>query len=151
MRPVAFALVVIVLSGCGSGSPPPAGNVSEREWASGASQILAGLDEALARVADAGVGRVTLENTSTLYEALLGYTYLGGCTELLTQLGEPTPRLGQARARLREACDHLGHASNVFTRAVQLGSARLLVAAAREALGTAPLLRRARELLGRGG
>jgi len=50
MRPVAFALVVVVLSGCGSGSPPRAGKVSEREWASGASQILAGLDEALAKV-----------------------------------------------------------------------------------------------------
>jgi hypothetical protein len=148
MRPLALALVVLVLSGCGSGAGSPVSeSKSEREWTSGAALLLDGLDDALTRVANAGVGRLTLKNTSTLYEALLGYTFLGGCGEVLTKLGEPAPRQYELRDRLRDACSRLEHASNVFTRAVRLDSATLLVTAAREALGTVPLLTRARELL----
>jgi hypothetical protein len=148
MRPLAFALVVLVLSGCGSGGASPASKAErEQEWATGAALLLDGLDEALTRVANAGVSRLTLENTSTLYEALLGYTFIGGCGEVLAKLGEPAPRQDDLRDQLRRACAHLEHASNVFTRAVQRKSATLLAAAAREALGTASVLQRARELL----
>jgi hypothetical protein len=101
------------------------------------------------RVAVAGVGRLTLEKTSTLYEALLGYTFLGGCSQVLKNLGEPVPRQEKVRDQLRAACTRVEHASNVFTRAVRLESPALLVAAAREALGTPSLLHRARELLKR--
>jgi hypothetical protein len=148
MRPLVVALVALLLSGCGSTGGSRASAVErEREWGSGAAQLLAGLDEALTRVADAGVGAFTLENTSALYEALLGYTYLGGCSRLLIQLGEPAPRQTVLRSVLRKACVHLVHASNVFTRAVRLERPALLVDAAREALGTASMLRRAHELL----
>ena len=148
VRPLALALVVLLLSGCGSrGGGRGPEQVAERDWTSGASLLLDGLDDALTRVTNAGVGRLTLRNTSTLYEALLGYTFLGDCEEVLTKLGEPTRRQREVRDELRDACGRLEHASTVFTRAVELDSPRLLASAAREALGTAAQLDRARELL----
>ena len=84
-----------------------------------------------------------------LYEALLGYTYVDSCGEQLAHLGQPSPRELDASTRLHEACAHLRHASALFTRAVTLERSSLLVSAASEALGTAPLLRRARSSLTR--
>ena len=150
MRLLALTLMALVLSGCGSESHSRGSEVkNEREWSTGASLLLDGVDEALTRVAHAGVGRLTLENTSALYEALLGYTFLGGCGEVLANLGEPAPKQVELRTRLRSVCNRLEHASKVFTRAVRHNSATLLLAAAREALGTATLLNRARELVAR--
>ncbi len=152
MRSLALTLVVLVLSGCGSESRSRASEVKNaREWSTGASLLLDGVDEALTRVAHAGVGRLTFENTSALYEALLGYTFLGGCGEVLANLGEPAPEQVELRTRLRSACNRLERASKLFTQAVQGNDASLLVAAAREALGTATSLRRARALVPRAG
>ncbi len=150
MRRLALLLLLLVLPACGSTSAAPAtGSPSERLWAGEALQMLDGLDEALPRIAQAGIGDLTLTDTSHLYEALLGYTYIDSCGELLGQLGQPSPRERVASARLHQACAHLHHASTLFTRAVKLKRASLLVQAASEALATAPLLRRARALLER--
>jgi len=148
MRRLACVLVLLALTGCGSRPlPPTAGSPAEREWASAALQLLDGLDAALPRISRAGVGPRTLKVTSLLYEALLGYTYVDSCGQLLGQLGEPSVRERTARDRLHEACIHLHHASQLFTRAVRLDRSQLLVDAASEALSTGPLLRQARTLL----
>ncbi|HKP19297.1 MAG TPA: hypothetical protein VJT84_12515 [Gaiellaceae bacterium] len=148
MRKLAPLLLVLVVAGCGSRTvTPTAASAAERKWAADALQILTGLDAALPRITRAGVGPATLKETPLLYEALLGYTYVDSCRELVGQLGEPSPRERVALDLFRRACSHLHHAATLFTRAVQLDDSRLLVAAASEALGTAPLLRRARALL----
>jgi hypothetical protein len=148
MRRLGLVLVLLVLSGCASTPAPPSpGGPGERLWADQALGLLDGLDEALPRIATAGVGPATLSDSSHLYVALLGYTYVDSCGEQLGHLGQPSDRELEASTRLHEACAHLRHASTLFTRAVKLKQTRLLVAAASEALGTAPLLRRARALL----
>jgi hypothetical protein len=146
-RPLlAFVAVVLALAGCGGTGPQKSerSSVGERDWVKGARLLIDGVDEALDSVTNAGVGAATLESTSALYEALLGYTYLGGCGEILGNLGEPPPRLRHVRDDLAVACRRLEHASTVFTRAVGEKSAKLLAAAAREALGTKGLIERAR-------
>jgi len=148
MRRLALVLVLLVLPGCGSApAPPGAGSPFERFWADQALVLLDGLDEALSRITNAGVGPLTLHDGSHLYEALLGYTYVDTCGEQLAHLGQPSPRELDASTRLHEACAHLRHASALFTRAVELDRSSLLVAAASEALATAPLLRKARASL----
>src|SRR4029077_18156373 len=119
----------------------------ERVWSAQALVLLDGLDEALPRITNAGVGPLTLHDPSHLYEALLGYTYIDTCGEQLAHLGQPSPRELDASTRLHEACAPLRHASALFTRAVKLDRSSLLVSAASEALGTAPMLRRARSSL----
>ena len=148
MRRLALVLVLLLLPGCGSTpAPPGAGSPFERFWADQALLLLDGLDEALSRITNAGVGPLTLHDGSHLYEALLGYTYVDTCGEQLAHLGQPSPRELDASTRLHEACAHLRHASALFTRAVELDRSSLLVAAASEALATAPLLRKARASL----
>jgi hypothetical protein len=148
MRRRALALLVLALSGCGSTpAPPDAGSPTERLWAGEALQLLDGLDQALPRIAQAGVGPGTLTDTSHLYVALLGYTYVDSCGDLLGQMGQPSVRERVAGARLHQACGHLRHAAALFSRAVKTKHAQLLVAAASEALAQAPLLRKARALL----
>lgn len=150
MRKLALLLLLLVPTGCGSRPVPPTfASQAERKWAGDALQILIGLDAALPRISRAGVGPRTLKETSLLYEALLGYTYVDSCGELVRGLGEPSPRERGALDLLQRACAHLHHASTLFTRAVQRDQSALLVAAASEALGTAPLLHRARTLLTR--
>jgi hypothetical protein len=142
--------VLLVLPGCGSTpAPPGAGSPFERFWADQALVLLDGLDEALSRITNAGVGPLTLRDPSHLYEALLGYTYVDSCGDQLGHLGQPSPRELDASKRLHEACAHLRHASALFTRAVRLERPSLLVTAASEALGTASLLRQARSSLTR--
>ena len=99
------------------------------------------------RIRDAGVGPDTLRNGSYLYDALLGYTYIDSCGAQLAHLGQPSSRELDASTWLHEACAHLHHASVLFTRAVKIKRSSLLVAAASEALATAPLLRKARASL----
>jgi hypothetical protein len=148
MRRLALALLLLALWGCGSTpAPPGSGSPMERLWADQALGLLDGLDEALPRIEAAGVGPATLTDTSHLYVALLGYTYVDSCGEQLAHLGQPSPRELEASNRLHQACAHLRRASALFTRAVKLSRTRLLVAAASEALGTEPLLHRARTLL----
>jgi len=148
MRRLALVLVLLLLPGCGSTpAPPGAGSPFERFWADQALLLLDGLDEALSRITNAGVGPLTLHDGSHLYEALLGYSYVDTCGEQLAHLGQPSPRELDASTRLHEACAHLRHASALFTRAVELDRSSLLVAAASEALATAPLLRKARASL----
>jgi hypothetical protein len=148
MRRLAIVLVVLVLPGCGSApTEPGAGSAGERFWADQALVLLDGLDDALPRISNAGVGPDTLRNGSFLYDALLGYTYVDSCGEQLGNLGQPSPRELDASTRLHEACGHLRHAAALFTRAVELDRPSLLVAAAGEALATAPLLRQARSSL----
>jgi hypothetical protein len=149
MRRLVLALLLLALTGCGSAPAPPpvAGSAREREWAAEARNLLAGLDDALPRIADAGVGPGTLTDTSHLYAAVLGYTYVDSCGDQLSHLGPPSHREREASALLHKACGHLHHASTLFTRAVKLNRASLLVAAAGEALGVAPLLQRVRTLL----
>lgn len=143
---IALVVVVLTLSGCGGTAAektaPP--GVGERDWVKGALLLVEGIDEALRSITNAGVGAATLESTSALYEALLGYTYLGGCGEVLGNLGEPPPRLRPVRDDLASACPRLEHASSVFTRAVEEKNASLLAAAAREALGARGVIERAR-------
>jgi hypothetical protein len=150
MRRLALVLVLLVLPGCGSTpAPPGAGSPFERFWADQALVLLDGLDEALSRITNAGVGPLTLRDPSHLYEALLGYTYVDSCGDQLGHLGQPSPRELDASKRLHEACAHLRHASALFTRAVRFERPSLLVTAASEALGTASLLRQARSSLTR--
>ena len=146
MRWLALAVSLLALTGCGSSPAPPpvAGSPQEREWAAEARNLLSGLDDALPRIAEAGVGPGTLTDTSHLYSAVLGYTYVDSCGDQLSHLGRPSPREREASALLHKACAHLHHASVLFTRAVKLNRASLLVAAAGEALGVAPLLQRVR-------
>jgi hypothetical protein len=148
MRRLVVVLVVLVLPGCGSTTTAPGtGSPGERLWADQALVLLDGLEEALPRIANAGVGPLTLRDPSHLYEALLGYTYVDSCGRQLGNLGQPSPRELSASTLLHDACARLRHASAVFTRAVKLERSSLLVAAASEALGAAPLLRRARSSL----
>jgi hypothetical protein len=148
MRRLAVVLLLLVLPACGSTpAPPSADSPLERLWAQQAMVLLDGLDDALPRIGNAGVGPLTLRDGSHLYEALLGYTYVDSCGEQLAHLGQPSPRELEASTRLHRACAHLRHASALFTRAVRLERPSLLVAAASEALGTAPQLRRARAVL----
>jgi hypothetical protein len=148
MRRLAVVLVVLVLPGCGSTpAPPGAASPGERFWADQALVLLDGLDDALPRIRNAGVGPDTLQNGSYLYDALLGYTYVDSCGSQLGNLGQPSDRELDASKWLHEACAHLRHASALFTRAVELERSSLLAAAASEALATAPLLRRARASL----
>ena len=148
MLRLALVLVLLVLPGCGSTpTPPGADSPLERFWADQALILLDGLDEALSRITNAGVGPLTLHDGSHLYEALLGYTYIDSCGEQLGHLGQPSPRELDASTRLHEACAHLRHASALFTRAVKLERPSLLVTAASEALETASLLRQARNSL----
>src|SRR4051812_29477931 len=149
MRRLALALSLLALTGCGSTpAPPPVADGSrEREWAAEARNLLSGLDDALPRISDAGVGRGTLTDTSHLYSAVLGYTYVDSCGDQLAHLGPPSPREREASALLHKACAHLHHASSLFSRAVESNRSSLLVTAASEALGTQPQLRRARALL----
>jgi hypothetical protein len=148
MRRLAVVLVVLVLPGCGSTpARPGADRPAERFWADQALVLLGGLDDALPRIANAGVGPSTLRDSSQLYDALLGYTYVDNCGEQLGNLGRPSPRELGASTLLHEACAHLRHASALFTKAVRLERPALLAAAASEALGTAALLRQARSSL----
>lgn len=149
MRTVALALVVLVLAGCGSSAvrPPANGSGLEQLWADQARALLDGLDEALPRIANGGVGARTLSDESYLYDALLGYTYVDSCGDQLAHLGQPSPRELDASSLLHEACAHLRHASALFSRAVKEKRPALLEPAAAEALATQPQLRRARALL----
>jgi hypothetical protein len=146
MRRTVLVLLLLALAGCGSAPTPPpvSGSPREREWAAEARNLLSGLDGALPRIANAGVGPTTLTDTSHLYSAVLGYTYVDSCGDQLDHLGAPSRREEKASTLLHEACAHLHHASTLFTRAVQENRASLLVAAAGEALGVAPLLQRVR-------
>jgi hypothetical protein len=143
---IALVAVVLALSGCGGTAAQKSApsSVGERDWVKGALLLVEGVDEALGSITNAGVGEATLESTSALYQALLGYTYLGGCGEVLGNLGEPPRRLRPVRDELATACRRLEHASSVFTRAVEQKNAALLAAAAREALGTKGLVDHAR-------
>lgn len=109
--------------------------------------LLDGLDDALGRITAAGVGPRTLTNSSLLYSALLGYTYIETCGEQLAHLGQPSARELSASARLHRACTHLRRATALFRSAVAQKRAAPLVTAAGEALGTIPLLRKARATL----
>jgi hypothetical protein len=148
MRRLALALAVLVLSGCGSiPAPPQAASPQEEFWAKQAIVLLDGLDDALGRISAAGVGPSTLTNSSLLYSALIGYTYIETCGEQLAHLGQPSKRELTASTRLHRACPHLRHATALFRRAVAEKRAAPLVAAAGEALETIPLLRQARVTL----
>lgn len=148
MRRTALALVLLALAGCGSTVRPPAnGSGLERLWAAQARALLDGLDEALPRIENGGVGPRTLADESFLYSALLGYTYVDSCGDQLAHLGQPSPRELDASSLLHEACAHLRHASALFSRAVKEKRPALLEPAAAEALATQPQLRRARALL----
>src|SRR5262245_50395272 len=147
MRRLALAITVLVLSGCGSTSAPPAASPQERFWADQALVMLDGLDDALGRITAAGVGPRTLTNSSLLYSALLGYTYIETCGEQLAHLGQPSEREVSASNRLHRACIHLRHATKLFRRAVAQKRAAPLVTAASDARGTIPLLRKARATL----
>jgi hypothetical protein len=141
-------VTVVVLAGCGSiPAPPPAASPQEQFWAKQAIVLLDGLDDALGRITAAGVGPRTLTNSSLLYSALLGYTYIDTCGEQLAHLGQPSGRELPASDRLHRACPHLRHATALFRRAVAEKRSAPLVTAASEALGTIPLLRRARATL----
>jgi hypothetical protein len=137
-----------MLAGCGSvPAPPGAGSGEEKLWAGEALQLLDSLDQALPQIEVAGIGHLTLTDTSHLYAALLGYTAVDDCGQQLAALGQPSERERVASARLHQACAHLRHASALFTRAFKTKQASLLVTAASEALSTKPLLDRARALL----
>lgn len=149
MRRAALAIALLAVAGCGSSPTAPAkGSQEERRWANQARALLKGLEDALPRISDAGVGPGTLADTSHLYSAVLGYTYVDS-GEQLANLGPPSPRERDASALLDAACTHLHHASTLFSRAVELNRAALLASAATEALGTQDDLRRARTLLAR--
>jgi hypothetical protein len=150
MKLLAVTLALVAVSGCGfrTGGTAPV-RVTDREWAGSATMLLDGIDEALTRIADAGFGRATLHGTSRLYAALLGYTYLGSCGEMLANMGEPMPRLADVRDQIHASCNRLEHASTLFTRAVQRESPSLLAEAGRETLGTASQLQRTHALLRR--
>ena len=149
MRRLALGLtVLLLLSGCGSiPAPPPAVSPQEQFWAKQAIVLLDGLDDALGRISAAGVGPSTLTNSSLLYAALLGYTYIETCGAQLAHLGQPSARELSASNQLHRACPHLRHATALFRRAVAEKSSAPLVTAASEALGTIPLLRKARVTL----
>ena len=84
-----------------------------------------------------------------LYEALLGYTYLGGCGETIVNLGPAPNRLALSERLLREACSHFARAGRHFTGAVEGGRTDLLSHAVAEALTGWRMLPRATEALAR--
>lgn len=90
--------------------------------------------EAVTRVQNAGVGAQTLEESTLLYEALLGYQYLGDCRNVLENLPVPAPAQRELVTSLERACDRFVIASETFTSAVQADDPALLRVASREAL-----------------
>ena len=69
---------------------------------------------------------------------------MDSCGDQIEHMGLPSARELKAHDLLDEACRRLRHAAKLFTQAVQEGRASTLRRAAREALGTKPLLERAR-------
>jgi hypothetical protein len=103
LAPVLIAALALVSCG-GTAAAPEAGSPQERFWADQALDFLDGLDQALTRIGDAGVGRSALRDGPYLYSALLGYTYVAGCGEVLSRLGQPSRRQREARRQIYDAC-----------------------------------------------
>lgn len=142
-----LAAVALLAAGCGGGPPPPA-LAPESTWLAQADSLVASLADAVDWVGEAGADRRAaaraLRDDDVLYPVLVGYTSFGTCSHRLALVGRPTRRLRPLQLELALACSRFERASELFRRAVEASSPRLLVAASRASLAGAALLFRAR-------
>jgi hypothetical protein len=154
-RVLLLAAAAASLTACGgTGSAPPAApphSKLEQQWIESAGRFIATL-EANLNLSAAGGGnlrtaRRALSDESSLYTILVAYTYFGGCSHALANVGTPSRRLGHIVETLASACRRLQRASALFQQAVTSNDAGTLLAATRLVLATETLLFRAREEL----
>jgi hypothetical protein len=99
-----------------------------------ARDVRANVDLAASGGDDVPTARRALHDLSDLYATLVAYTYFGGCSETLRNLGAPSPRLAASERALEGACREFERASSLFSRAVRDDDAAALVAASRASL-----------------
>jgi hypothetical protein len=144
------ALCLVAPVACGGTATSHGSAASDEQgWADSVHFAVRGFDQAVGQVVDAGSGKRTLTDTSLLYEALLGYTYLGGCGETIVNLGPAPNRFVLSERLLQDACSHFARAGEHFTGAVEGGRTDLLGHAVAEALAGWRMLPRATEALAR--
>jgi hypothetical protein len=147
-RGAGAALAAAALAGCGA---PPASHLAvgaaDREWVQNANGVIDQLTGDVSDAALAGPGlrgaRRSLTNLSDLYGLLVAYTDFGGCTRMVTGIGDPPARYEGVVRGLDRACAGFEHAAGLFTRAASGHDAHALLAASDEVKIAAALLYRA--------
>jgi hypothetical protein len=144
-------MAVVALSACSAGTPPPRPaphSAADRLWLDNATRFIDTLDSDLLLSTSGGANLATarraLRSQSDLYSLLVAYTLFGSCRSALANVGTPSARERKSVTTLVSACRRLERASALFELAVRRGNARALLRATRIALGTEPLLFRAR-------
>jgi hypothetical protein len=87
--------------------------------------------------------RRSLADLSDLYGLLVAYTDFGGCSRMVSGIGDPPPRYAGVVDGLDHACARFEHAAGLFTRAASEHDAHALLAASGEVKVAAALLYRA--------
>ena len=133
MRIVVAALAIVVLAGCGSG----VSRTTAPEWTRNAGGVVSQLRADIVELSGADsrpVARRALRDDSQLYGLLVAFSDVAGCNHMVGALGTAPPGRARVVALLGEACAHLSESAALFTKAVAQKNARLLVAAAVDAL-----------------
>jgi hypothetical protein len=117
------------------------------EWVQNANGVIDQLNADVSSAALAGTGlagaRRSLRDLSDLYALLVAYTDFGGCSRMVSGIGEAPPRYARVVPRLEHACSGFEDAAALFTRAASAHDARALLAASKEVKAAASLLYRA--------
>jgi hypothetical protein len=142
-----------LLTACGSRAPAgPRAPLSERVWIDNAERFVATLNSDLGLTTSGGPtladARRAMAGTSGVYTMLVAYGLFGDCGPALAAVGVAAPPAHRVVATLISACARLEHAAALFQQAMTRNEPEALLAATRTALGTAPLLARARLELG---
>jgi hypothetical protein len=110
----------------------------ERRWVEAvdafATDLRSNVELAANGGGDLASARRALHDDSDLYATLVAYTYFGGCTATLRNVGAPSPRLAPAARALGRACRAFEHASALYARAVRRADPQALVAASSASL-----------------
>jgi hypothetical protein len=162
-RLAALLGVVALLAGCGGTGPErdrsaqaraAAAAKAERQWIDNAGRLIDDLNESVLLSASGGStvasARKALHDDSDLYGLIVAHSRFGACEQTLLNAGAPGARLRAVDRTLTAACRRLEHASVLFTVSMKHSDPNALLAATRTALGTTPLLERARAQLDAG-